>query len=78
MKPYDKPTVTTARLDGIRSRVASGAWLTVAEVAELLGIHAATVRRLCRAGQLDAVRIGGRAVRISGESVRLLTKRVGT
>lgn len=72
-KPYVKPTITTARLDGIRNRVAAGAWLTVADVAALLGVHADTVRRLCRAGRLEAVRLGGRAVRISGESVARLT-----
>lgn len=74
MRPYDKPTITTARLDGIRGRVAAGAWLTVADVAALLDVCQRTVRRMCSDGRLDAFRLGGRELRINGASVARLTQ----
>lgn len=38
-------------------------WVTISEVAEYLGIHPITARRLCDRGELPAARIGG-SVRI--------------
>jgi excisionase family DNA binding protein len=47
----DRSRISAARRDGDAS---------VREVAELLGVHPQTVRRLIREGELESSRVGGR------------------
>jgi excisionase family DNA binding protein len=55
----------------------SGTWLTVAEVAELLGVTTATVYRLVNDGTLPASRINGtKSIRVARVDVDRLLKRV--
>ena len=43
--------------------------VSIIVAAEILGISARTVRRLIAAGELDAVRVGRRTIRIKTESI---------
>ena len=43
--------------------------VSIAETAEILGISAKTVRRRIATGELDAVRLGRRIIRIKTESI---------
>lgn len=47
----------------------AGALLDRAEAAERLHVSEMTVRRLGRAGDLDEIRVGKRAVRVTEESI---------
>jgi excisionase family DNA binding protein len=48
-------------------------WLTINEVAELLGVHHGTVRRLIAKGRLPAVRVG-RLWRVPSSALEALEK----
>jgi excisionase family DNA binding protein len=48
---------------------ALAALLTVSDVAELLSVHPYTVRRLIGAGDLPAIRVGVRALRVRREEI---------
>lgn len=43
--------------------------VTIAETAEILGLSAKTVRRRIAEGELDAVRLGRRTIRVKTESI---------
>lgn len=43
--------------------------VSIAQTAEILGVSAKTVRRRIAEGELDAVRIGRRTIRIKTESI---------
>lgn len=59
------PTTTTtpAASTGARRLV------SLAEAAEILGLSTKTIRRYIAAGELDAVRLGRRVIRIKAESL---------
>ena len=46
--------------------------VSIAATAEILGISPRTVRRLIAAGELEAIRVGRRTIRIKIESIDLL------
>lgn len=43
--------------------------VSIPVTAEILGISARTVRRLIAAGELDAIRVGRRTIRVKTESI---------
>lgn len=49
--------------------------LTMADVADVLGLSVRTVRRMAATGELPIVRLNGRTVRFRPEDVRTLIKR---
>lgn len=52
-------------------------WWTVSDVSQCLGISAADVQQLVRAGRLTAHKQGGRFIRFQPEQVRALKDAVG-
>ena len=46
--------------------------VTLCEAAEILAVSVKTVRRYIAAGELDAVRLGRRTIRIKAESIERL------
>jgi excisionase family DNA binding protein len=53
-------------------------WLSIPQVAEKIGVHPNTIRNLVQRGELPAVRIGARIIRIDeAQADALLTPYVG-
>jgi excisionase family DNA binding protein len=57
-----------ATLTRVTADVDSGSLYSVRDVADRLGVHPETIRRLIHDGRLDAVRVG-RVLRIDGRGV---------
>jgi excisionase family DNA binding protein len=49
---------------------ALGRHLTIRETADLMGVSEPYVRRLCKTGRLEAVRLGDRVLMVSVRSVK--------
>jgi len=54
---------------------ALGRHLTIKETADLMGVSEPYVRRLCKAGRLEAVRLGERVLMVSARSVKAFKRR---
>ncbi len=55
----------------------TNALLPAAKVAEMMGVSVQTVRRLIKTGQLEAVKVGARFVRVPQESLEAYLQRKG-
>jgi excisionase family DNA binding protein len=51
------------------SAIATRRLVSIADTAEILGVSAKTVRRRIASGELDAVRLGRRTIRVKTESI---------
>lgn len=47
----------------------NGSFVSIAEVAEIYGVHPTTVRRWIMEGRVDAQRVGARLIRLDLENV---------
>lgn len=54
---------------------ALGRHLTIKETADLMGVSEPYVRRLCKVGRLEAVRLGDRVLMVSAKSVKSFKRR---
>jgi len=59
------------------TQTSASSFLTVTEVAVLLRVHEATIYRLCKAGRLPAIRLGGQ-IRIDREQLQIWLRRAPT
>jgi excisionase family DNA binding protein len=67
-RPAHAPRATVCHLAPVTADVDSGSLYSVRDVADRLGVHPETIRRLIHDGRLDAVRVG-RVLRIDGRGV---------
>lgn len=57
-------------MSGLQERLARPELLTIDEVANVLNVSRRTVYRMCDAGQLEPIKISGRATRFSPDAIR--------
>jgi excisionase family DNA binding protein len=73
-RPAHAPRSWLCHVAPVTTDVDTGALYSVRDVADRLGVHPETVRRLIHDGRLDAVRVG-RVLRVDGRAVARFVER---